>query len=155
MEAHTMKTIPYLNFDGDCRQAFRFYAEVLGGEVQAMISHGDSPMAGEVPAEWHDRIMHAYLVAGDVVLMGGDMPPGPSQQSGGICISLHVDSADDADRIWAALRDGGTETMPFDQTFWAERFGMLVDRFGTPWMVNYEGSVSYRPDAPATAGGEG
>jgi PhnB protein len=155
MEAQTMKTIPYLNFDGDCREAFHFYAEVLGGEVQGMISHGESPIAGEVPAEWHDQILNAYLVAGDIELMGSDVPPGADHRPGGIHISLHVDSASEADRIWAALKDGGTETMPFGQTFWAERFGMLVDRFGTPWMINYEGSVSYRPDAPATAGGQG
>jgi PhnB protein len=154
-EAQTMKTIPYLNFDGDCRDAFHFYAELLGGEVQGMISHGESPIAGEVPAEWHDRILNSYLVAGDIELMGSDVPPGADHRPGGIHLSLHVDSASEADRIWAALKDGGMETMPFGPTFWAERFGMLVDRFGTPWMINYEGSVSYRPDAPATAGGEG
>lgn len=147
-----MKTIPYLSFDGDCATAFRFYADVLGGEVQAMISHGESPIAGEVPPEWHSRIMHAYLVAGDVALMGGDRPPGWEDGTRGFSVSLHVDSAEDAERIFGALLEGGEVTIPIERTFWAERFGMLVDRFGTPWMVNYEGSVQYEPESPSSSG---
>lgn len=146
-----MKTIPYLNFDGDCADAFRFYADVLGGEVKAMITHGDSPMAGEVPADWHHLVMHAYLQAGDVELFGGDEPPGYAAPRGGFMISLHVDSAADADRIFAALAEGGNVTMALDRTFWAERFGMLVDRFGTPWGIGYEGSVRYAQDAASDA----
>lgn len=148
-----MKTIPYLNFDGDCAEAFRFYADVLQGELQAMISHGDTPMAGEVPPDWHPLIMHAYLVADDVVLMGGDRPPGWETGTQGFSVSLHVDSAEDAERIFGRLVEGGEVTMPMERTFWAERFGMLVDRFGTPWMVNYEGSVQYASPTPTPAGG--
>lgn len=153
-----MKTIPYLSFDGDCADAFRFYADVLRGDVAALITHGDSPMADQFPPDWHDRVMHACLMAGEVVLFGGDRPPGDAGQATGFSISLHVDSADDASRIFAALADGGSVTVPLEPSFWAERFGMVVDRFGTPWMVNYEGSVSYvpgtaAPDAAAPAGG--
>lgn len=147
-----MKTIPYLSFEGDCAEAFQFYADVLEGEVQAMISHGDSPIAGEVPSEWHSRIMHAYLVAGEVVLMGGDRPPGWEPGTSGFSVALHVDSAEDAERIFQALGEGGEVTMPMARTFWAERFGMLVDRYGTPWMVNFEGSVRYVPESPDPAG---
>lgn len=143
-----MKTIPYLSFDGDCAEAFRFYAELLGGEVQAMISHGDSPIADQVPPEWHPRIMHAYLVADDVVLMGGDRPPGWENGTTGFSVLLHVDSAEDAERIYGAFLEGGEATMPMERTFWAERFGMVTDRYGTPWMVKYEGSVRYVPESP-------
>jgi PhnB protein len=121
--------------------------------VIAMISHGDSPIAGEVPAEWHPRIMHAHLVADEVVLMGGDRPPGSEEAPRGFCVSLHVDSAEEAGRIYGALLEGGAVAMPMERTFWAERFGMLVDRYGTPWMVNYEGSVRYAPDSPTPTGG--
>lgn len=144
-----MKATPYLSFDGDCADAFRFYADVLGGEVMALIAHGDTPMAEQFPPEWHARIMHGHLVAGDVVLFGGDRFPGDGGQTSGFCISLHVDTAADADRIFDALADGGSVTVPLAASFWAERFGMLVDRFGTPWMINYEGSVAYVPGAAA------
>jgi PhnB protein len=150
-----MKTIPYLNFDGNCREAFTWYAEILDGEIHAMMSFEDSPICDEVSEDWHGRVMHAYLTADEVVLMGGDIPPGVAHRPGGIHVSLHVDSLEDAERIWTALEQGGTPSMPLGQTFWAERFGMLVDRFGTPWMINYEGSVSYRPTEPAASGGEG
>jgi PhnB protein len=147
-----MKIIPYLSFGGDCADAFRFYADVLRGKIGALVSHGDSPIAGEVPPEWHPRIMNAYLVADGVELMGGDSPPGSDHPVRGFSVSLHVDSVEEAERIYGALLEGGTATMPMEPTFWAERFGMLVDRFGTPWMVNYEGAVRYEPPSAAAAG---
>ena len=131
-----MKTTPYLNFNGDCREAFEFYADVLGGKVEAMISHGDSPIAGDVPPEMHDAIMHAFLVAGDVELMASDAMGGKYDQPAGLYVALHVESPDEADRIFHAFAEGGTVTMPIEETFWAKRFGMVVDRFGIPWMVN-------------------
>jgi PhnB protein len=92
-------------------------------------------------------------IADEVVLMGGDFPPDYDHpRPSGFCVSLHVDDAAEADRIYAALLEGGRVTMPIERTFWAERFGMLVDRFGIPWMVNYEGSVMYDAAAPAPAG---
>lgn len=137
-----MQATPYLNFDGNCEEAFRFYEELLGGKIEAMMTHGNSPIAGEVPPEWHDRIMHAYLVAGDAVLMGSDSPPEYYQKPQGLYVSLSVDDPADAKRIFDALAEDGTVTMPFEKTFWAEGgFGMLVDRFGTPWMVNCAGTA--------------
>lgn len=133
-----MRVIPYLNFDGQCAEAFRFYERVLGGTIEAMMTHGDSPIAGDVPSEWHDRIMHARLVVRGQVLMGSDSPPGHHHTPQGMSVSLHVDDPADAERIFHALAEDGTVTMPIQRTFWAERFGMLVDRFGTPWMVNCE-----------------
>lgn len=148
-----MKTIPYLSFAGDCAEAFRHYAALLGGRVTGMITHGESPIADQVPADWHPRIMNAHLVAGEVELMGGDSPPG-SGAPAGFSLSLHLDSAEEAERIFTGLAEGGTVAMPLGPTFWAEKFGMLTDRYGTPWMVNYEGSVVYRaPEAAAAAEG--
>jgi PhnB protein len=136
-----MKIVPYLGFDGDCAEAFRLYERVLGGRIELLMTYGESPMGAEVPADQKDRVMHVRLVAGDQVLMGGDAPPGSQAKAQGFCISLQVESAAEADRIFGALEAGGQATMPLGPTFWAERFGMLVDRFGTPWMVNYEGAV--------------
>jgi PhnB protein len=127
---------PYLNFDGDCAEAFRFYERVLGGRIEAMTTHGDSPIADQVPPAWHDRIMHARLVVGDAVLMASDSPPEHYQKPAGLYVTLNVQDPAEADRIFNALAENGTVTMPIDKTFWAERFGMLVDRFGTPWMIN-------------------
>ncbi len=135
-----MKIHPYLGFDGTCREAFRLYERVLGGRIEMLMTYGDMP-GTETPAEHRDRIIHVRLVSGENVLMGGDVPPGqPVPQ--GFSLSIQVDSAEEANRIFNALAEGGRTTMPLGPAFWAERFGMLVDRFGTPWMVNYEGSVA-------------
>ncbi|MBA2670431.1 MAG: VOC family protein [Gemmatimonadetes bacterium] len=133
-----MQLNPYLNFDGDCEAAFEFYEQCLGGEIVTMQTHGDSPIADEVPSEWRDKILHARLTIGDVVLMGSDSPSEYYQKPQGLYAALQVDDAADAERIFHALAENGTVTMPMQETFWAARFGMLVDRFGTPWMVNCE-----------------
>jgi PhnB protein len=132
-----MKLNPYLIFDGQCEAAFRFYEKCLGGRVEAMMPFRDSPACNEVPAEARDRIMHARLDIGDQALMGSDTTPQhPYEGVRGIHVSINVDGPEEAERIWAALAEGGTVQMPLQQTFWAARFGMVVDRFGTPWMIN-------------------
>ena len=134
-----MQVNPYLNFNGQCAEAFRFYERVLGGKIAIMMTHGESQIAGEVPAEWRDRILHARLAVGDQVLMASDSPPEMYQKPQGLYVSLHVEQSADAERIFQALAENGTVTMPFEKTFWAAGgFGMLVDRFGTPWMINCE-----------------
>jgi PhnB protein len=127
---------PYLNFDKQCAEAFRFYQQVLGGEIVHMQTHGDSPMAAHTPPEWHDAVLHARLVVGDAVLMGSDMPPGVEARPHGYAVSIGVTDPAEADRIFAALSEGGRVAMPIQETFWAKRFGMFTDRYGTPWMVN-------------------
>jgi PhnB protein len=130
---------PYLNFNGQCAEAFRFYERVLGGKIEVMMTHGESPIAGEVPVEWRDRVLHARLAVGDQVLMASDSPPEMYQKPQGLYVSLQVEQSADAQRIFQALVENGTVTMPFEKTFWAAGgFGMLVDRFGTPWMINCE-----------------
>jgi PhnB protein len=131
-----MQVTPYLNFNCDCEAAFRFYERVLGGKIEAMMTHGESPIAGEVPPNWHSRILHARLVIGDAVLMASDSPPEMYQQPQGLFVSIGLQDVADAERIFHALAEGGSVTMPIEKTFWAERFGMLVDRYGIPWMIN-------------------
>ncbi|HEX9942126.1 MAG TPA: VOC family protein [Thermoanaerobaculia bacterium] len=134
-----MQFTPYLNFNGQCAEAFRLYEQVLGGKVELMMTHGESPIADQVPPDWHERIMHARLTVGDQVLMGSDSPPEHYAKPQGLYVSIHVDKPADAERIFKALAENGTVKMPFEKTFWAAGgFGMLVDRFGTPWMVNCE-----------------
>lgn len=131
-----MKWIPYLAFNGHCKDAFTFYQSVLGGEIKAMIPHRGTPAETHVPEEWRDKIVHARLECGDLVLMAGDAPPGFYREPQGFSVHVAVDTAEEAERIFAALSENGTVKMPMGETFWALRFGMAIDRFGIPWMVN-------------------
>jgi PhnB protein len=133
-----MKINAYLNFDGRCAQAFRFYAEVLGGTIGFMQTFAESPMADQVPPEMRDQVMHVRLDLGDQMLLGSDAPGGRYQKPQGFAVSLIV-SASEAERIFPALAEGGTVQMPLQKTFWAAAFGMVTYRFGTPWIVNGEG----------------
>jgi PhnB protein len=129
---------PYLLFNGQCEAAFKFYEQCLGGKVEAMITHGDSPIADQVPAQWHNKILHARLVVGDEVLMGSDSPPEDYEKPQGFSVSLSIDDPAEAERIFQALAEKGAVRLPLQQTFWAARFGMLADQFGIPWMINCE-----------------
>ncbi|HWI28399.1 MAG TPA: VOC family protein [Stellaceae bacterium] len=133
-----MQVNPYLSFDGQCEAAFKFYESCLGGRIGAMLSYGETPMAEHMPPEARGRIAHARLMLGNQVLMGGDAPPGRYEPSKGMSVTLGIEGADEAERVFQALAEGGTVTMPLQKTFWALRFGMLVDRFGTPFMINCE-----------------
>lgn len=134
-----MQLNSYLNFNGQCEAAFKFYAKCLNGKIEAMIPHEGTPAADHVPAEWRSKIMHARLAIGDQVLMGSDAPPSYFQKPQGFSVNIQVKEPAEADRVFKALGENGKATiMPIQQTFWAARFGMLVDQFGTPWMVNCE-----------------
>ena len=131
-----MQLNPYLTFNGQCEAAFKFYERCLGGKIEAMIPHAGTPAEQQVPPEWRSKIMHAHLTADGAVLMGSD---GPSyEQPKGFSVSLQVKKPEDAERIFAALSENGKVGMPLQQTFWSVRFGMLVDQFGIPWMINCE-----------------
>ena len=133
-----MQLNPYLSFDGNCEAAFKFYEKVLGGKIVAMMPHEGSPMESQVPAEWRKKIMHARLTVGDKVLMGSDCPPDRYEPMKGFSVTLTIDEPAEADRVFQALSPGATVSMPIQETFWAKRFGVLVDQFGTPWMINCE-----------------
>jgi PhnB protein len=131
-----MRVNAYLTFDGRCEEAFGFYEQCLDGRIDAMIVHEGTPAAEYVPAEWRRKILHASLVIGDTVLMASDAPPDRYEKPKGMSVSLVLNDTARAERIFQALSEGGTIQMPLQQTFWAARFGMLVDRFGIPWMIN-------------------
>jgi PhnB protein len=135
-----MEMNPYLYFNGDCEAAFKFYERVLGAQILAMMKPEGMPAAEHVPAEWRDKIIHARLAIGDGVLMASDAPP-EHHKPAGFSVNIGVTDPAEAERIFRALAENGTETMPIAETFWAVRFGMLVDRFGIPWMVNCEKAV--------------
>ena len=133
-----MKFTPYLNFPGTCREAFEFYQKATGGTIESMISHGETPAGEFVADDWKHTIMHARLAVGDAVIMGSDAPREMEVTPQGIYVSIHADTPEEADRIYAALSEGGQVQMEIQKTFWAERFAMFVDRFGIPWMINCE-----------------
>ncbi|HXT53580.1 MAG TPA: VOC family protein [Candidatus Eisenbacteria bacterium] len=133
-----MQLNPYLFFDGQCEAAFKFYEQCLGGKIVAMFSHAGTPAEEQVPANWRDKIMHARMLVGDEALMGSDAPPEHYEQTKGFSVSLSIDDPAQAEHVFNALAEKGTVKMPFQRTFWAVGFGMLVDRFGIPWMINCE-----------------
>ncbi|MEK6325802.1 MAG: VOC family protein [Acidobacteriota bacterium] len=131
-----MQLNPHLTFNGQCEEAFKFYQQCLGGNIQTMMTHGDSPMADQVPSEWRDKILHATLIVGETALMGADVPPDHYEEPRGFSVTIQINDTPKAERIFRSLSESGIVTMPLQQTFWAARFGMVVDRFGIPWMVN-------------------
>jgi PhnB protein len=133
-----MELNPYLNFSGQCEAAFKFYEKCLGGTIQMMMRFGESPMANQVPAERRNQIMHMRMTAAGTVLMGADAPPEYYQKPQGFSVALNFTDPAEAERVFNALAEKGTVQMPLQQTFWAVRFGALVDQFGIPWMINCE-----------------
>src|SRR4051812_24653188 len=133
-----MQLNPYLMFDGRCEAAFKFYAKVLGGKLVAMLTHEGTPASGQVPDDWKSKIVHARMTVGDFTLMGSDAPPQHQEEMKGFSVNITVDDPAEADRIFKGLSENATVRMPIQETFWAVRFGMLTDQFGTPWMVNCE-----------------
>lgn len=135
-----MQINPYLSFKGDCEAAFTFYAQCLDGRLGAIFRYAGTPLAGDVPAGWSNKVMHANLTLGDLALMGGDVAPDRYEEPKGFSLSIQIKSPADAERIFHDLAKDGRVVMPLEKTFWAERFGMVVDRFGIPWLINCEGS---------------
>jgi PhnB protein len=129
----------YLFFDGTCADAMRFYERVTGGKLQFTMKYGESPMANDpqhCPPGSENRVMHANLVIDGRNLMASDTPAGQGKPMQGFSLSLYYDTPEEAKAKFDALADGGKVTMPFGPTFWAKGFGMLTDKFGTPWMVS-------------------
>jgi PhnB protein len=135
-----MRMHPYLSFKGDCEAAFTFYEQHLEGRRGAIFRYEGSPMVSEVPDDWSDKVMHGSITVAGQLLMGGDVAPDKYEAPKGFSLSLQIESADDARRIFHALAEGGTVVMPLEPTFWAVLFGMVIDRFGIPWLLNCEDS---------------
>jgi PhnB protein len=126
----------YLFFNGTCAEAMRFYERTLGGQLEALLTYAQSPEPQHCGPGAADRIMHACLVLDGRRLMASDLPPEHAgSQPGAFALALNYPTAAEARRVFDALGAGGSVTMPMAGTFWAESFGMLTDRFGTPWMV--------------------
>ncbi|HYW70567.1 MAG TPA: VOC family protein [Pyrinomonadaceae bacterium] len=140
-----MQINPYLNFNGNCAEAFKFYEQALSGKILFSMTWGEMPGAEQFPAETHSRIMHINLKVGEQSLMGADAPPDRYQEPTGMNVSVHLKDKAEAERVFNALADGGKVSMPFQQTFWSSGFGMCVDQFGIPWMVNTEQESDARP----------
>lgn len=134
-----MQWNPYLTFDGNCAEAFRFYERCFGGTILAMVPYGDTPSGEHMPAASSCKIMHARLLAGNQLLMGSDAHAmQPYQGVKGCSVAVAAETPEEAERLYNALAENGTIVMPMAETFWAVRFGMLVDQFGVPWMINCE-----------------
>jgi PhnB protein len=133
-----MKVLTYLNYGGNCRQAFEFYQQHLGGKITMLTTHGEQPDASKVPPDWKNAVLHARIDIGGTTILGADIPPDRFQPMRSAYLSLMTDTADEADRAYALLTDGGQIFMPMAETFFAKRFAMLRDRFGTSWMILHE-----------------
>lgn len=130
----------YLTFNGNCGEAFDYYVKHLGGKINAVMKFSDAPNGGGCGPEMGDKVMHACMTIGSQDLMGSDAVSEycPYEPLKGISIALHPSSLEEAERVFAALSDGGTVQMPLEKTFWAARFGTCIDQFGVPWMLNLD-----------------
>ena len=148
-----MQALPHLHFRGNCREAFGFYAKTLGGRIVFSMTYGESPAAAQTPKEARDQVIHARLDLGSQALTGCDAPGDRYQTPQGFSVLAEVCEPAEAQRIFGALAERGTVTMPFQETFWAKGFGMCTDRFGIPWMVNCSKPLEQPPGGPTTGRG--
>jgi PhnB protein len=137
-----VKIYTYLNYGGNCRQAFEFYAQHLGAKIQMLTTHGEQPNPVEVPGGWKDAVLHARLEIGGTIIMGADIPPDRFQPMRSAYLTLMADDVAEAERVYALLTDGGEVFMKIEETFFAKRFAMFRDRFGTSWMLLCEAIAS-------------
>lgn len=134
-----MQINPYLSFRGDCEEAFTFYERCFGGRLGGLFRYAGSPMADQAPDDWSDKIMHGSVTLPGLELSGADVVPERYQEPKGFSLSVQLAKTEEAERIFRELAAGGQVLMPLEKTFWAERFGMVVDRFGIPWLINCGG----------------
>ncbi len=133
-----MQVCPYLSFNGNCEAAFAFYEQCLGAKLGPVFRYGGSPMADQVPADWAGKIMHGSITIGGLTIMAADVAAERYDAPNGFSLSVQIDNPAEAERIFRELSQDGKILMPLEKTFWAERFGMVTDRFGVPWLINCE-----------------
>ena len=133
-----MQFSPYLLFNGDCAEAFKLYEQLFGGKIESSSTFAGSPAAEHVPPEFGDKILHAAMTIDGQVIMASDAPPGQYAKPQGLSVAIGLKDRDKGEQIFNVLAEGGTVQMPYQKTFWASGFGMCVDRFGIPWMVNVD-----------------
>jgi PhnB protein len=130
-----MKLNTYLNYSGNCAEAFRFYEEHLGGEINFMMTFAQMPDPKQIPPGMEDGVLHVAMNLGETMIMASDVPPERFQPMRSVYLSLGVDSDEEAEHVYKLLAEGGEIFMPIQETFFATRFAMLRDKFGTSWMV--------------------
>lgn len=140
-----MQLNTYLNFNGQCEAALKFYERSLGGKIECMILYEGTPAEAHTPPELRKKIIHGRLNLNGYLLMASDCPPDRYQQPQGFSVNLDVEDPAEAERLFHALADHGKVSMPIQETFWAHRFGMVVDQFGIPWMINCEKAMEVQP----------
>ena len=133
-----MRLHTYLNYGGNCADAFRFYEKHLGGKITMLMKHGEAPDQSRVRPELKDAVLHARMTIGGTEISAADVPPDRFQPMRSAYLSLSLDSSEDVERVYALLGEGGQIFMPIEETFFATRFAMLRDRFGTSWMLLHE-----------------
>lgn len=133
-----MKLNAYLLFNGTCDEAFKFYEKCLEGKIIAISRFSDAPAEMQLAPEEAGKVMNVQLLVGDQMLMGSDAPSAHYDgQPNGFSVAINTENPDEAEKVYAALSEGGEVTMPIQETFWAQRFAMFNDKYGTPWMINY------------------
>jgi PhnB protein len=135
-----MQMNPYLSFNGQCEAAIKFYVQCHGGQLGAIFRYAGTPFADQVPADWQDKVMHGSVTVGEQLLAGADVATERYEAPKGFSLSLQMKDPAEAERIFHELGKDGKVTVPLEKTFWAERFGAVVDRFGIQWLINCEGS---------------
>ena len=134
-----MDVSPYLSFKGECEAAFTLYEKCFGGLLGPVFRYAGTPFEDQVPADWQDKVMHASVTLGRQILMGADVAPERYEEPKGFSLSIQLNRVDDAERIFEQLSENGKILTPLAKTFWAARFGAVVDRFGVAWLINCEG----------------
>lgn len=130
---NSLKLDIYVNYPGHCEEAFRFYEQNIGGRIVSMMKHGDLPPNPNIPENWKNAILHARMEIGNTVLMGADIPKAEPMRSA--YLTLRFDTEAEAERVYGVLSEGGEIFMKMEETFYATRFAMLRDKFGTSWML--------------------
>ena len=142
-----MQVTPYLSFDGQCEAAFKFYERCFAGRLGSIFRYAGSPMADQVPPDWQNKVMHGSVAIADLVVMGADVSPERYEAPKGFSLSVQINSTSEAERIFHELARDGRIVMPLEKTFWADRFGVVVDPFGISWLINCEGAQPNESDA--------
>ncbi len=131
-----MQVSVHLTFNGNCREAMELYCKLMNGEILAMTTFGETPAGQDVPEDWQGKVVHATMSLGDITVATADIPPDRYQSSQGFNMFIEIENPDEASQVFARLAEGGEVQMPIQETFWAKRFGVVLDRFGIPWEVN-------------------
>ena len=139
-----MQLYPHLTFDGQCEVAFKLYEHCLQGKIVFMMPYEGTPMEDQAPPDWRKKISHATFAVGEFMLSGSDALPGKYQKPQGFAVQFNLNDPSETERIFKALAENGTVQMPLQETFWAHRFGVLVDPFGIPWLINCEKAEATR-----------